>query len=60
MPYYIANEIIQKVLSFGYKIKGLKVTVLGLTFKENCSDIRNSKVEDIVHYLNSKNNFVDV
>ena len=48
MAFYIANEIIKKVLSFGYKIKGLKVIVLGLTFKENCSDLRNSKVVDLV------------
>jgi UDP-N-acetyl-D-galactosamine dehydrogenase len=37
----------------GSSVKGAKVTVLGLTFKENCPDLRNSRVIDVIHELQS-------
>jgi UDP-N-acetyl-D-galactosamine dehydrogenase len=41
------------MISSGFHVKGSKVNVIGLTFKENCPDLRNSKVADIVHELES-------
>ncbi|MDB4078010.1 nucleotide sugar dehydrogenase [Amylibacter sp.] len=51
MAAYIAQQTIKKIISNGTNIKGAKVIVLGLTFKENCSDLRNSKVADVVKEL---------
>jgi UDP-N-acetyl-D-glucosamine/UDP-N-acetyl-D-galactosamine dehydrogenase len=51
MGRHIARETIQQMIHAGRPIKGARVNVLGLTFKENCRDIRNSKVADIVRGL---------
>lgn len=51
MGKYIAEQLIKHISRLGKKIKGAKVGILGLTFKENCGDIRNSRVIDIVHEL---------
>ena len=51
MPAYIAQQTIKKMIGNGTNIKGSKIIVLGLTFKENCSDLRNSKVADLVREL---------
>lgn len=51
MAVYVAQQTIKKMISNGTNIKGAKVIVLGLTFKENCSDLRNSKVADLVREL---------
>ncbi|OXS77034.1 UDP-N-acetyl-D-galactosamine dehydrogenase [Lysinibacillus sp. KCTC 33748] len=51
MGQYIANNIIKQMIKAEYQIKGAKVAILGLTFKENCGDIRNSKVIDIIREL---------
>jgi len=53
MGKYIAEQTIKKMISCGSVIKGAKVNVLGLTFKENCGDLRNSKVVDIIRELES-------
>src|SRR6266513_535465 len=45
---YIARKTVQQMIHSGRNIMGARVNVLGLTFKENCKDIRNSKVIDIV------------
>jgi len=52
MAAYIAQQTIKQMIGSGTNIKGAKVIVLGLTFKENCSDLRNSKVADLVRELN--------
>ena len=49
---YIAERTIKQMIHAGYTIKGAKVAILGLTFKENCPDLRNSKVMDIISELN--------
>lgn len=49
---YIAEQTIKQMIHAGYTIKGAKVAILGLTFKENCPDLRNSKVIDIIRELN--------
>ena len=51
MAAYIAQQTVKEMINAGSCIKGAKVTVLGLTFKENCSDLRNSKVSDVVREL---------
>lgn len=52
MGQYIADAAIKLMINVGQTPKYSKVVVLGLTFKENCPDIRNSKVEDIIKRLN--------
>ncbi|MDG4949865.1 nucleotide sugar dehydrogenase [Weeksellaceae bacterium KMM 9724] len=51
MGQYIASEVVKKMLQNDCKVKGSKVLVLGVTFKENCPDVRNTKVVDVVHNL---------
>ena len=51
MAEYVAQKTIKQMIGNGTNIKGAKVIVLGLTFKENCSDLRNSKVADLVKEL---------
>jgi UDP-N-acetyl-D-galactosamine dehydrogenase len=51
MAAYVVQQTIKKMIGSGTNIKGAKVIVLGLTFKENCSDLRNSKVADLVKEL---------
>ena len=53
MGKFIAEQTIKQMIASGSYIKGAKVNVLGLTFKENCADLRNSKVVDIIHELRS-------
>lgn len=47
MGMFIANKVVKLMIQKGTNIKGAKVLVMGVTFKENCPDIRNSKVVDI-------------
>ena len=51
MGKYIASQVIKLMISKDQKIKGSKILVLGITFKENCPDIRNTHVVDIVNEL---------
>ncbi len=51
MGIYVANQVIKLMIKKGQKIEGAKVLVLGITFKENCPDIRNSRVIDVIHEL---------
>ena len=53
MGKFIADQTIKHMIASGSHILGAKVNVLGLTFKENCGDLRNSKVIDIIHELRS-------
>jgi len=52
MGAFIADTIIKKLVIANKVVSQSKVVILGITFKENCSDIRNSKVEDIISRLN--------
>jgi UDP-N-acetyl-D-galactosamine dehydrogenase len=49
---YISSQIIKLMLKHDLQVKGAKVLVLGITFKEDCPDIRNTKVVDMIHHLN--------
>lgn len=51
MGEYVANRVIKLMIKKGHTILNSKVLVLGITFKENCPDIRNSKVIDIINEL---------
>jgi UDP-N-acetyl-D-galactosamine dehydrogenase len=51
MAAYVAQQTVKKIIQTGGAVKGSKVIVLGLTFKENCPDLRNSKVADVVREL---------
>ena len=53
MGKFIAEQTIKHMIAAGSTIKGAKVNVMGLTFKENCGDLRNSKVIDIIKELQS-------
>ena len=53
MGKFIAEKTVKLMIEAGSGIKGAKVNVLGLTFKENCPDLRNSKVPDIITELQS-------
>ncbi len=51
MGAYVANQTIKCMNKKGVLVKGAKILILGITFKENCPDIRNTKVVDIYHTL---------
>lgn len=51
MGIYVANQVIKLMIKKGHKIEGSNVLVLGITFKENCPDIRNSRVIDVIREL---------
>jgi UDP-N-acetyl-D-galactosamine dehydrogenase len=53
MGKYIADETVKLLIQAGFPVKGSHVNVLGLTFKENCPDLRNSRVIDVVRELAS-------
>jgi UDP-N-acetyl-D-galactosamine dehydrogenase len=60
MASHVADETIKLMLRKGFPVLGSKVLVLGLTFKENCPDVRNTKVVDIVKALRTYKTLVDV
>ena len=60
MASHVADEVVKLMLRKGLPVLGSKVLVLGLTFKENCPDVRNTKVVDIVKTLLDYNLQVDV
>jgi len=53
MGKYVAEQTVKQMIQAGFPVKGSDVTVLGLTFKENCPDLRNSRVIDVVRELQS-------
>jgi UDP-N-acetyl-D-galactosamine dehydrogenase len=53
MGKYVAEQTVKHLIQEGFAVKGADVVVLGLTFKENCPDLRNSRVIDVIHELES-------
>jgi len=51
MGEYVASEVVKKMIKQGIQIKGSNILVLGITFKENCPDVRNTKVVDVIREL---------
>lgn len=60
MGAYVANQLVKLMIKKEHKINNSRVLVLGITFKENCPDIRNSKVIDVINELKSFGCIVDV
>ena len=60
MGIYVANQVIKLMIKKGHKIEGSKVLILGITFKENCPDIRNSRVIDVILELQEFGCKIDV
>jgi UDP-N-acetyl-D-galactosamine dehydrogenase len=51
MGEFLANQIVKQMIANDQPVKGAKIVILGITFKENCPDIRNSKVIDVIKGL---------
>jgi len=51
MGQFVANKVVKLMIEKDHKIKGSKALIMGITFKENCPDVRNTKVVDIYHEL---------
>jgi len=60
MGRYVATEVVKLMIAHEHKVKGAKVLMLGITFKENCPDIRNSRAVDIVYELKQYGTIVDI
>lgn len=60
VPLFVAGKVIKLMISKGHKIKSSNVLILGITFKENCPDIRNTKVVDIYNELKQYGLNIDV
>ena len=60
MGAYVAGQLVKAMLKKGLGVKGARVLILGLTFKENCPDIRNTRVVDVVRELQDYGIDVDV
>jgi UDP-N-acetyl-D-galactosamine dehydrogenase len=60
MGVYVASQIIKLMIKKGHKVNDARILVLGITFKENCPDIRNSKVIDLILELKSFGCHVDI
>jgi UDP-N-acetyl-D-galactosamine dehydrogenase len=51
MGQYIASEVVKMMLKNDLKVNGGKILMLGVTFKENCPDVRNTKIVDVIKHL---------
>jgi UDP-N-acetyl-D-galactosamine dehydrogenase len=60
MGFYVANRVIKHMIRTGQTVAGSRVLMLGITFKENCPDIRNSRAIDVVTEFNEYSCKVDV
>ncbi len=60
MGKYVAEQTVKQLIQSGFSVRGQNVLVLGFTFKENCPDIRNSRVIDVVRELESYGAIVHV
>lgn len=60
MGEYVVTQLVKTMIKKRIQVEGAKVLILGLSFKENCPDVRNTKVIDIVHELKEYNIEVDV
>lgn len=60
MGAFVADKVVKLLIGHDFKVKNAKVLVLGMTFKENCPDIRNTKVVDVVNELREFQCDVDI
>jgi UDP-N-acetyl-D-galactosamine dehydrogenase len=52
MGEYVASQVVKLMIKKGISILGSELLMLGITFKENCPDVRNTKIVDVIHALN--------
>lgn len=60
MGQFVASELVKAMLARSLPVKGARVLVMGLTFKENCPDLRNTRVIDVIRELEAYSMQVDV
>ena len=60
MGEYVAEQLVNAIVKKGIKITEAKILIMGLTFKENCPDLRNTKVIDVITNLKNLGLVVDV
>ncbi|WP_405292920.1 nucleotide sugar dehydrogenase [Algibacter sp. Ld11] len=60
MPKYFASEIIKVMIQNDFRVKNTKILILGITFKENCPDVRNTKAVEVIKELESYGSKVTV
>jgi UDP-N-acetyl-D-galactosamine dehydrogenase len=60
MGIFVANKVVKLIINKGIAVKGAKALILGITFKENCPDIRNTRVVDIYDELKAFGLEVDI
>lgn len=60
MGKYVATEVVKTMLKKGLQVVGAKALMLGITFKENCPDIRNTRAIDIYHELKNYDMSIDI
>ena len=60
MGQHVAAEVVKLMIGKGHAIKDSRILVLGLTFKENCPDLRNTRVIDLVREFEGFGAYVDV
>lgn len=60
MGAYVAQQLIKRMLQDNIRVEGARILIMGLTFKENCPDLRNTRVIDVVKELQDYNITVDV
>ena len=60
MGRYVASEVIKLMIQSDIRIKGAEILVLGITFKENCPDVRNTKVVDVISAFKEYNTKVTI
>ena len=60
MAVFVANKLVKLLIKKGHKIEGSRVLILGITFKENCPDIRNTRVVDVYKELKDFGMHVDI
>ncbi|MFD2514235.1 Vi polysaccharide biosynthesis UDP-N-acetylglucosamine C-6 dehydrogenase TviB [Pontibacter locisalis] len=60
MGEYVAHEVVKLMVKKDIPVKGANILVLGITFKENCPDVRNTKVVDILHTLKDYNTNITI
>jgi len=60
MGQYVASEVVKLMLKNDLKVKGANILVLGITFKENCPDVRNTKVVDVIKHLKEYGTIVTI
>lgn len=60
MGQFVANKVVKLMIAKDHKIRGSKALIMGITFKENCPDVRNTRVVDIYHELRQFGLEVDI